>query len=71
MVRADVRALVEDAEGAHVAIETGRGPHVTPELFCWNGGRLWFATARRTLKARKTRAGAPVGVFIEHGPRGL
>lgn len=62
---------MEDAEVAHLAIETGRGPHVTPELYCWNGGRLWFATARRTLKARKTRSGARVGAFLEHGPHGL
>ena len=71
MSSADARALLEDAEVVHVAIETGRGPHVTPELFCWNGGRLWFATARRTLKARKTKTGARAGVFLEHGTRGL
>jgi len=65
------RSLLEDADVAHLAIETGRGPHVTPELFCFNSGRLWFATARRTLKARKTRSGNRVGVFLEHGPHGL
>ena len=65
------RSLLEDADVAHLAIDTGRGPHVTPELFAWNGNRLWFATARRTLKARKTRSGARVGVFLEHGPHGL
>lgn len=63
--------MLEQAEIVHVAIETDRGPHVTPELFCWNGGRLWFATARRTLKARTMRAGDRVGVFLERGPRGL
>ena len=71
MSSGQARALLEDADVAHVAIETGRGPHVTPELFCWNGGRLWFATARRTLKARKTKTGARVGLFLEHGTRGM
>jgi hypothetical protein len=65
------QSLLVDAEVAHIAIDTGRGPHVTPELFSAYAGRLWFATARRTLKARKTETGTRIGVFVEHGPHGL
>jgi hypothetical protein len=56
------------AEGreAYVAVETANGPHVTPELYAWSGGRLWFAAAVSTLKAKvlpdRPRAGAVVTV---------
>ena len=63
--------LLRRAPSAHLAMDTGKGPHVTPELFAWSGGRLWFATARRTLKARKLTAGAQVGLYIHRGGEAL
>lgn len=47
----------------YTAIGTRRGPHVTPELFTIFRGRLWFATARRTLKARVTGRRPSVGLL--------
>lgn len=62
-------ALLSNAELLHVAIPTPTGPHVTPELFTWTAGRLWIATARRTLKARSISPGDRIGAVISSGPR--
>ncbi len=69
--RDEARRLLNEGELLHVALETRAGPHVTPELFVWNGGRLWFATARRTLKARLLDPGEQVGALIALGSHRL
>lgn len=69
--RDEARRLLKQGELLHVALETRTGPHVTPELFVWNGGRLWFATARRTLKARLLDPGEQVGALIALGSHRL
>lgn len=71
LARDESRHLLREAEVAHLGIETSKGPHVTPELFAWVGGRLWFATARRTLKARKIGVGTRVGVLLKRGQHTL
>lgn len=66
------RALGVLAEGrqVHVAVAPTSGPHVTPELYAWWDGRLWFASATSTLKSRVLRRepslGAVVGVPGRH-----
>lgn len=57
-VPAEVGWVLERGRQAHVAVVTGRGPHVTPELCTWSDGRLWFWFATSTLKAR-TLTGHP------------
>jgi hypothetical protein len=58
-----VSTLAEGRE-AYVAVAAKDGPHVTPELYTWSSGRLWFAAATSTLKAnvlpREESAGAVV-----------
>jgi hypothetical protein len=44
--------VLGEGRQAHVAVASRRGPHVTPELYTWSGGRLWFAAAATTLKAK-------------------
>lgn len=46
-----VSALAEGRQ-AYVAVESAKGPHVTPELYAWSNGALWIAAASTTLKAR-------------------
>lgn len=46
------------AEGRHayIAIDTPKGPHVTPELYVWSQKTLWIAAAATTLKARNLQS---------------
>lgn len=52
-----VSALAEGRQ-AYVAVESKKGPHVTPELYTWSSGALWIAAASTTLKSR---------VLADHG----
>ena len=47
-----VRSILGESRQAFVAVATQKGPHVTPELYAVEGGRLWFASAASTLKVR-------------------
>jgi hypothetical protein len=60
-------ALLADAESLFVAVDSKRGPHVTPELFVEVGGRLWTFTAAETLKVRALRRTPRAGVLVRHG----
>jgi hypothetical protein len=60
----EVESVASSAPFAHVAIETSRGPHVTPVLFSTAGGHLWFAISRDTLKARVLEERPDVGVVL-------
>jgi len=54
------------AEGrqVHVAVASTGGPHVTPELYAWSGGRLWFASASGTLKSNVLRREPALGAVV-------
>lgn len=45
-------SLLEEGRQAYVAVRSKNGPHVTPELYAWSDGKLWFAFAATTLKAK-------------------
>ena len=59
-----VASTLEEGRQAYVAVPSKHGPHVTPELYTWSDGALWFASAASTLKtkvlARDPWAGAAV-----------
>jgi len=59
-------SVLEEGRQLYVAVDARRGPHVTPELYAWSGGMLWFAAASTTLKSkvlpRRPLAGALVDV---------
>jgi hypothetical protein len=68
---ADVTGVTKRARFAHLAIETARGPHVTPVLFAITADRVWFAIPRATLKARVLARRPRAGALIEDGDQGL
>jgi hypothetical protein len=45
-------SVLEEGRQAYLAVPSAGGPHVTPELYAWSGGKLWLAFASSTLKAK-------------------
>ena len=56
--------MLGSASFAYLAVETSRGPHVTPLLFGATPDRLWFGIGRGTLKARALAKRPAVGVVV-------
>ena len=50
-----------------VATTTPRGPHCTPLVFAYSGGRVWLTTSRRSVKARAWKVDPGVSGLIRHG----
>jgi hypothetical protein len=50
-----VTSTLQEARQAHVAVASKHGPHVTPELYAWSGGALWFASGASTVKVNVLR----------------
>jgi hypothetical protein len=59
-----VTSTLEEGRQAYVAVSSKNGPHATPELYAWSGGRLWFAVASSTLKAKVVQRDPLVGVVV-------
>lgn len=59
-----VARVLAGAPVAYLAVETSRGPHVTPLLFAVTPDRLWFGIGRGTLKARVLAKRPAVGVVV-------
>src|SRR5687768_4639974 len=54
-----------DGDGpAYLAIESRRGPHVTPQAVVARDGRLWLATPHDSLKAKVLRKRPRVGLLV-------
>ncbi|MCU1372194.1 MAG: hypothetical protein JWO77_3388 [Ilumatobacteraceae bacterium] len=64
-----IEHILREGRQAHIAIVSRRGPHVTPELYAWAEGRLWFWFARTTLKARVLATSPEVAVLVTVGGR--
>lgn len=65
MAESDLAAsILSEGRQAHVAIDTPSGPHVTPQLYAWSGGRLWIAAASTTRKAAVLHEGAPAAAVV-------
>ena len=47
----DLTSTLKEGRQAYVAVPSKQGPHVTPELYAWSDGRLWFAAAAGTVKS--------------------
>jgi hypothetical protein len=69
--RRSVAPIVERAELAALAVETGRGPHLTPSAFSVADGRIWLVAARSTVKVRAIRRRPAVSVLIRAGERSV
>jgi len=64
-----VAEIVAAGRIAYVALETGRGPLVTPVLYGVTHGRLWFLTNRHAYKAGALRKRPRTAWLVRSGDR--
>lgn len=69
VVTPPIEAVLRAGREVHVAVVSERGPHVTPELYVWSGGRLWFWFAHTTLKARVLARSPEAAALVAAGDR--
>jgi hypothetical protein len=62
-----VAEVLDEADLLHVAVAARNGPHATPAVFDVDGGRLWFVTPRRSVKARVIDRHRQVGGLVQLG----
>jgi nitroimidazol reductase NimA-like FMN-containing flavoprotein (pyridoxamine 5'-phosphate oxidase superfamily) len=62
-----VAEVLDEADVLHVAVAARSGPHVTPAVFDLDGGRLWFVTPRRSVKAKVIARRRRVGGLVQLG----
>ncbi|HVF75007.1 MAG TPA: pyridoxamine 5'-phosphate oxidase family protein [Acidimicrobiales bacterium] len=66
-----VAGVLAEGRQAYVTVAASGGPHVTPELYAVDGGRLWFFAAAGTLKARLLPRRPSVAVLVRAGGRAV
>ena len=64
-----VLGTLQEGRQAYVAVDSKNGPHVTPEVYTWSDGRLWFAAASTTLKAKVLAERPGAGAVVNVGGR--
>ena len=62
-----VQQVLEDAPFCAVATSTPRGPHCTPLVFAYSGGRVWLTTSRGSVKARAWKVDPGVAGLVRQG----
>jgi pyridoxamine 5'-phosphate oxidase-like protein len=62
-----VRQVLDEGVFCSVATSTPRGPHCTPLVFAFSGGRMWLTTSRGSVKARVWRADPTMAGLVRHG----
>jgi hypothetical protein len=62
-----VQTVLEQGPFCAVATTTPRGPHCTPLVFAYSGGRVWLTTSRGSVKARAWKADPSVAGLVRHG----
>ena len=62
-----VRQVLDEGVFCSVATSTPRGPHCTPLVFAFSGGRMWLTTSRGSVKARAWRADPTMAGLVRHG----
>jgi Pyridoxamine 5'-phosphate oxidase len=62
-----VQTVLEQGPFCAVATSTPTGPHCTPLVFAYSGGRLWFTTSRRSVKTRAWKADPSAAGLVRHG----
>src|SRR5438552_8065826 len=68
---ARVAEILDEAPVLYVAVAARSGPHVTPAVFDRDGGRLWFVTPRRSVKARVIARRRRVGGLAQLGSKAV
>lgn len=61
-----VQSVLEQGPFCAVATTTTRGPHCTPLVFAYSGGRIWLTTSRRSVKARVLRSDPSIAGLVRH-----
>ena len=62
-----VQQVLEEAPFCAVATSTPNGPHLTPLVFAYSGGRIWLTTSRGSVKTRAWKEDPAVAGLIRHG----
>jgi nitroimidazol reductase NimA-like FMN-containing flavoprotein (pyridoxamine 5'-phosphate oxidase superfamily) len=62
-----VQSVLEQGQFCHVATSTPSGPHCTPLVFAYSGGRLWLTTSRRSVKTRSWKSDPSAAGVVRHG----
>lgn len=62
-----VQQVLEQGSFCAVASTTPRGPHCTPLVFAYSGGRVWLTTSRRSVKARAWKLDPGVAGLVRFG----
>ena len=62
-----VQTVLEQGSFCAVATSAPTGPHCTPLVFAYSGGRLWFTTSRRAVKTRAWKADPAAAGLVRHG----
>ena len=62
-----VQQVLDQASFCAVASTTPRGPHCTPLVFAYSGGRVWLTTSRRSVKARSWKIDPAVAGLVRFG----
>jgi nitroimidazol reductase NimA-like FMN-containing flavoprotein (pyridoxamine 5'-phosphate oxidase superfamily) len=68
---ADLERVLERGSFCHVATSTRLGPHVTPMVYAFAGGRVWVTTARGSVKAGAWRRDDRVAGLVQDGATAL
>lgn len=62
-----IASVLASSRLCYLAVQTQRGPHVTPHVFAESGGRLWFTTSRDARKVRALRKNDRASVVVQNG----
>ncbi len=62
-----VQQVLDQASFCAVASTTPRGPHCTPLVFAYSGGRVWLTTSRGSVKARAWKIDPGVAGLVRSG----
>ncbi|HTG47376.1 MAG TPA: pyridoxamine 5'-phosphate oxidase family protein [Actinomycetota bacterium] len=62
-----VQSALEEGRFCAVAASTPNGPHCTPLVFAYSGGRIWLTTSRRSVKARAWKLDPSVAGVVRSG----
>ncbi|HVF08449.1 MAG TPA: pyridoxamine 5'-phosphate oxidase family protein [Actinomycetota bacterium] len=62
-----VQHVLQEGPFCAVAASTPRGPHCTPLVFAYSGGRVWLTTSRGSVKTRAWKADPTVAGLVRLG----
>lgn len=61
------RRVLHQGVLCHLAARTPSGPHLTPVVYVFDGGRVWLTTSRRSVKARAWKQDRTVAGMVRAG----